>query len=358
MPVIEVTSSVRPSSSRTAIIRVSVSASLAAAVCQSGQQERDPLQRAGPVRDHPGRVGERGEQVAHDPQRRFLPAPLEDLAADGLLEPGRAEAPGAGQVAAVALADHAHRGGPGPGPERLLRGVQRRRPDALEQGAHLLDLGDHLDDQLLAAGTEVPQPAPRLIDRLRDVAAQLRGQPGDQHRVLLIGLVDGQVLAAPRPRGQRSAAHTRTASTGPRRAVRGPATGARSARTPPSPRRTPSPRPARRPSPARHPDPRPGTGTSTGQHLRVVITHHDHLLVVGQVDPDDRVASPAPARAAEPASRCGCGHPGTRHYRCPRTSSSCDGTPSPQRIRRTFLRPAPTRRTSFYAAGRVMPAVE
>jgi hypothetical protein len=28
----------------------------------------DPLQRASPVRDHPTRIGEGGEQPAHDPQ--------------------------------------------------------------------------------------------------------------------------------------------------------------------------------------------------------------------------------------------------------------------------------------------------
>ena len=36
----------------------------------------------------------------------------------------------------------------------------------------------------------MPQPAPGLLDRLGHVAAQLRGQPGDQHRVLVVGLVE------------------------------------------------------------------------------------------------------------------------------------------------------------------------
>jgi hypothetical protein len=41
-------------------------------------------------------------------------------------------------------------------------------------------------------------------------------------------------------------------------------------------------------------------------------------------------STPVPEPATCPAARCGCDHPGTRRYRYPRTSSSCDGTPSPQ----------------------------
>jgi hypothetical protein len=67
-----------------------------------GQQQLRPLQRAGPVRDHPGQIGERGEQPARDPQTRFL---------------------------------------------------------------HLPDLAAGLGDQLLAARSQMPQPAPRLTGR-------------------------------------------------------------------------------------------------------------------------------------------------------------------------------------------------
>ena len=75
------------------------------------------------------------------------------------------------------------------------------------------------------------------------------------------------VLSAsgPRPAAttrSASAARRRTACPGRRRADRGPATGARSARRPPSRRRSHGQRPGRRPSPARRRDPRPGTGTS------------------------------------------------------------------------------------------------
>jgi hypothetical protein len=38
----------------------------------------------------------------------------------------------------------------------LPRGLQRRGPDAFQQRPHLLDLADHLDEQLLAARTQVP----------------------------------------------------------------------------------------------------------------------------------------------------------------------------------------------------------
>jgi hypothetical protein len=114
--------------------------------------------------------------------------------------------------------------------------------------------------------------------------------------------------------------------------------------------RTPFPPPGGPPSPTRSQIPRAAAERLTGQHLRVMISHDDHLLLVGQIDADNRVLhrhqSPQPSQPA----RCGCDHPAAHHYRCLRTSSSCDGTPSPKRIRRTFLHPAPTRRTSFYAA--------
>ena len=132
----------------------------------------------------------------------FLPAPAQDQTAHRLLEAGWAEAAGSGEVAAVAVDDDAQRGGPGAGAERLPGGVQRDRPDAVEQVAHLLELATDLGEQLVAAGAEVPQPGPRLIDRFRFVAAQLGRQPGDEDRVFLVGLIDGQVLGPPGPRGE------------------------------------------------------------------------------------------------------------------------------------------------------------
>ena len=69
--------------------------------------------------------------------------------------------------------------------------------------ATLLDLADRLSEQPFAAGPQVPQPPPGLIQWLGDIAAELRGQPRNQHSILLIGRVEGQVLAAPRPRSQQ-----------------------------------------------------------------------------------------------------------------------------------------------------------
>jgi hypothetical protein len=100
------------------------------------------------------------------------------------------------EPAAVSTAGDVQGRGPGAGPERLFGGVRRGRPDAFEQGTHLLYLADLLDDELCAAGTQVPQPSPGLVDRFRDVAPQLRGQAGDQNGVVLVGLVDGEVLGA------------------------------------------------------------------------------------------------------------------------------------------------------------------
>jgi hypothetical protein len=80
-----------------------------------------------------------------------------------------------------------------------------------------------------------------------------------------------------------------------------------------------------------------------------VITDHDHLLVVGHVDTDDRVlnrhqfaqpSQPSVAVAITPA------HATTVAHEPPPPAMNT----KPQRIRRTFPRLAPTRRTSFYAA--------
>jgi hypothetical protein len=100
------------------------------------------------MRDHPGRIGQGGEQCAQDAQRRLLPAAPADLAAHRAFEPGQPEPAGAGQLTAVAAGD------PDLGAERLAGGVQTRRPHAFEQGADLLDLADRLHNQLFAAGAK------------------------------------------------------------------------------------------------------------------------------------------------------------------------------------------------------------
>jgi len=146
------------------------------------------------VRTHAGWIGGGGIELAHDPPAGFLPALLDDLASHRLFEPGHAEATGAIQLAPVTLDDHDQRRRPAPRLEGLLGRLERGWPHALEQCPHLLDLAHHLHDQLLAPRTKMPQPTPRLLNGFRHVATQLGGQPSDQHRVLLIGLVRGQVL--------------------------------------------------------------------------------------------------------------------------------------------------------------------
>ena len=206
-----------------------------------------------------------------------------------MLEAGRPQPAGAGEVAAVPGHDHVHRRKPGAGLERLLGGGDGGRPDALEQVADLLDARDVLIEELLAAHSEVAQSAPRLVDGFGQVAAQLRGQPGDQHRVLVVGLVGGQVLALAGPGGQhRLHADERHSPLGSQLAQH----------PPPVPSGF-----------AGHRDPGiAGPGAALGnpvqrgteipglaperaprQHLGVVIGHHHHLLAFGQIDPDDRV---------------------------------------------------------------------
>ena len=150
----------------------------------------------------PAGVGQGGVEVAQDPLAGPLPAATGELSTDGVLEPGRAQPAGAGEVAAVAGPDHVQGGHPGVGLEGLPGGGDGGGPDALEQVADLLDAGDVLVEELLASHPEVAQPAPGLVDGFGQVAAQLRGQPGDQDGVLVVGLVGGQVLALARPGGQ------------------------------------------------------------------------------------------------------------------------------------------------------------
>src|SRR5664280_267390 len=78
----------------------------------------------------------------------------------------------------------------------LIAASQVRERD--QQVTDLLDLAARLSEQPFAAGPQVPQPCPPFIQWFGDVAAQLRGQPRNQDGVFLIGLVEGQVLAATR----------------------------------------------------------------------------------------------------------------------------------------------------------------
>jgi hypothetical protein len=315
----------------------------------------DPLEHRRPMRRHPGRVGQGREQAPHDPQARPHPTTTRHLRADSTLEPRQPEPAGPSQVTTVVTTTttptphhDSHRGDPGSRAKRPLGNLERGRPHALEQVPQRVDAGHVLLEQLLPAGAEVPQPSPGrvvLIDRLGQVAAQLPGQPGDQHGVLVIGLVRREVLGLARPgRGRRLHAHERHPALG-RELSRGGRSGARRGT---SGRHWTGPLtgPAGRASPGRpsHVS-RPGTGGWCCQHPRVVVGHDQHLLAVGQVDPDDRardrdrLPQPAQPRVAVPITARNTTT--VRHERPP--SMRWDTKPD-KRIRRTF--PTPDRRRS------------
>ena len=188
-----------------------MSTSLARACVPVVEDPADPFERARPVREHPGRVGQGGEQLAQRSAgtgvARRGGRPRLRTACSNRAEPEPAGAvrspPSRAMTTVIAATQVVDLNG-------CFAAVQRGWPHALEQVADLLDARDVLIEQLLAAGTEVPQPAPGLIDRFGQVAAQLRGQPGDQDRVLVVGLVAGQVLGPAGPRRQPPVARTRT----------------------------------------------------------------------------------------------------------------------------------------------------
>jgi len=80
-----------------------------------------------------------------------------------------------------------------------------------------------------------------------------------------------------------------------------------------------------------------------------MISHHHHLLAACQVDPDNRVrhwhqaAQPLQASIAVAVTS---GHATTVTHERPAAAWDT----KPERIRGTFLRHQPTRRTCFYAA--------
>jgi hypothetical protein len=100
--------------------------------------------------------------------------------------------------------------------------------------------------------------------------------------------------------------------------------------------------------------PSPAAERSTGQHPQVVITHHHHLLAVRQIDPDNRVLVrdqlPQPSQPSVTVAA-----PRDTPLALPMNALLLRWDTKPdKRIRRTFLRPASTRRTSFYAACRAV----
>ena len=280
--------------------------------------QRDPLQRAAPVRDHPGRVGQGGEEVADDPQAGLLPAPAGDLACAPRARTGpspsrrvRARSPPSRSMITR------HRRDPGRGPERLLGGLQRGRPHALEQVADLLDAARRARRSAARGGRPGAAAGPRSHRPVRagsSAAARSAGRSAPRpcrrscrwsgprcvraHEVSIgcthtngIAPLRGELAQHPPPVPGRL-----TRDRHPGEALRGGA--------------------ARRPSPTRHPRSqalhRNVRRASTFESWSVTTTI---CLRVGQVDPDDRVRRPAPAPAAAPAERCGSGHPETHHYR-------------------------------------------
>ena len=104
---------------------------------------------------------------------------------------------------------------------------QHRGPGAFQQVADLVHRRRRPGRQLAAARPQVTQPRPHRIGPLRLVTAQLTRQPGDQHRVLRVRLVPGQVLTLPGPVGPAAAARTPAPVPALPRADPAPATGAR-----------------------------------------------------------------------------------------------------------------------------------
>jgi hypothetical protein len=84
--------------------------------------------------------------------------------------------------------------------------------------------------------------------------------------------------------------------------------------------------------------PGPAAERLTCQHLRVVIGHHDHLLLIGQVDPDDRVrrrhqlAKPSQSRVAvavTPGDATTVAHEGPPPAMGHQARSASGGRPTP-----------------------------
>ena len=147
-------------------------------------------------------------------------------------------------------------------------------------------------EQLLAAGAEVPQPGPRAFGR-RPVRAGSSAAARSAGRSARRPCRRSCPWSGPRscaPTTTAPAARTRTTCRARRRAAPAPATGARSAHTatvtPANPARG---GPVGGPVQRRPEVPRLAPERAPRQHLGVVVGDDDHLLAVGQVDPDDRV---------------------------------------------------------------------
>jgi len=210
------------------------------------------------VRGDPGWVRQCREHGPDDPQPRPAAAPPGQLPPHRGGEPVQAQPPDPGQVPRAPVQHHRQRRAPGHRPERAPRRGQHGGPGAVGQVPDLVHRRRRPGRQLAAAAPQVAQPRPDRAGPLRLITAQLARQPRDQHRVLRVRLVPGQVLALPRPVDQqRLHAHQRQPPPG-RQLIQDP---------PPVPgrlarhrhrRKTPPRLPWPPPSPAARPAPRPG----------------------------------------------------------------------------------------------------
>jgi hypothetical protein len=161
-PVIEVASSVSPSSPRDGDHPLLGPGQAGPGLTPVGQQQRDPVQRTAAHRGLPGRTGARSEHRVDDLLPRPDRLPASDLTARRHIEPSPTQADDLGQVAVSGTAE---------------RDGQGRVQDAGLNGCRA-----------------APGTAGHAHSGLGQAAAQLGGQPRDQHRILVIGLIEGQVL--------------------------------------------------------------------------------------------------------------------------------------------------------------------
>jgi hypothetical protein len=280
-----VTSSARPSSASALAMWPSTSASAASACLKSASTSA--LRSSAPARwDVTHGLAGGGIQRPQDAQVASPPTPAGQLAGD---RPGKAGQAQPADACRVAAADR-HRGPPGQAVKAMPRHLQRRRPAALQQVPQALLGGGRQDALLDPPVAEMTKPRPGRGGPLGQLAVQLGREPGDQKGVLS-SLLSWVKSSASRARPTSSGCTQTTSSPSLWACSTTPASGARSAHRPPPRRRSPTdtPRPAPTPTPCRAA--RGGTARSGGQHPRVVVAHHHHLGVVGQVNRQHRTVT-------------------------------------------------------------------
>jgi hypothetical protein len=255
-------------------------------VPQRGQRA---LQRARPLGQHSGAVTQRRVDRGGDAHTDPGGAPRAEPGAsrvDELALPGRVHRL---EVPVLAGQRHAQAGQPRRGRHRVGGRTQHGWPGDLQQVAQLLLARAGLGDQTGAARAQMTQPRPPGAGLLGQVAVQLPGQPGDEHRVLVVVLPACVVLGLTGPgHHQRLHAHQRHTPAGGQLLQDHPpvAGGLARHRDPGEPgrqRRTSRPLQQVAQLPWRAPRPPPR------QHTRVVIGQRGSLPRLRQIDPEDRM---------------------------------------------------------------------